>query len=174
MGARPVDAGAPVADHDLTPAGQRLGHQEQVADPTALVLVVLAGWPARRQRVGRGDLGEQLAAGLVQADLGTQRIIGAGVDRQHVLHPPAELAVLLGRDAPALDQPRLEPVCCKAWRTVSYETDSTTCSSTNRSASSRNVQRWWPSGGALQVSATRWASCCPSSRRRYWRTGGLR
>src|SRR4029453_1500521 len=60
----------------------------------------------------------------------------------------------------------LEPVCFKAWRTVSYDTDSTTWSSTSRSASSRNVQRLWPSGGALQVSATSRASCSPSSRRR--------
>jgi hypothetical protein len=71
-------------------------------------------------------------------------------------------------------QPRLELVCCKAWRTVSYDTDSTTCSATSRSASSRNVQRLWPSGGALQVNATNRASCSPSNRRRYWRAGGLR
>src|SRR5215211_4034654 len=101
-GVRPVDAGAPVATGDVAPASKRLGHQEQVAHPAALVLVVLAGWPARRHRAGRGDLGKQLAAGLVQADLGAARIIGPGVDAKHVLHPPAELAVLLGRDAPAL------------------------------------------------------------------------
>ena len=164
--ARPVDAGAPAADHDVAPASQRLGHQKQVAHPAALVLVVLAGWPARRQRAGRVDLGEQLAAGLVQADLRTQRVIRAGVDLQHVLHAPHELRVLLGWDAPALGQPRLELVCFKTCRTVSYDTDSTTCSATSRSASSRNVQRLWPSGGALQVSATSRASCSPPSRRR--------
>jgi hypothetical protein len=102
MGVRPVDAGAPAADHDLAPASQRLGHQEQVAYPAALVLVVLSGWPARRQRAGRGDLAEELAAGLVQADLRAARVIGSGVDPKHVLHPPHELGVLLGRDAPAL------------------------------------------------------------------------
>src|SRR5919108_3689281 len=169
MGVRPVDAGAPVADHDVTPAGQRLGHQKQVAHAPALVFVVLAGWPARRQRAGRVDLAEQLAAGLVQADLGAQGVIGSGVDREHVLHAPAELGVLLGWDAPALGQPRLKLVCCKAWRTVSYDTESTTCSAPSRSASSRRVQRLWPSGGALQVSATSRASCSPSRRRRYWR-----
>jgi len=99
---RPVDAGAPVATGDVAPASQRLGHQEQVAYPAALVLIVLSGWPARRHRAGRVDLGEELAAGLVQADLGAARVIGAGGDRQHVLHPPAELGVLLGWDAPAL------------------------------------------------------------------------
>src|SRR5215208_3406424 len=102
MGVCPVDTGAPVADRDLTPASKRLGHQEQVAHPTALVRIVLAGWPARRHRAGRVDLAEQLAAGLVQADLGAPLVIGPGGDLQHVLHPPAELAVLLGRDAPAL------------------------------------------------------------------------
>ena len=131
MGVRPVDAGAPVADHDLTPASKRLGHQEEVAHPTALVFVVLSGWPARRHRAGRGDLAEQLPAGLVQAHLGAARVIGPGVDPKHVFHPPHELGVLLGRDAPALGQPGLEPVCFKAWRTVSYDTDSTTCSSTS-------------------------------------------
>src|SRR5512132_1033826 len=99
---RPIDAGAPVADRDVTPAGQRLGDQEQVAHPTALVLIVLSGWPARRQRAARVDLAEQLAAGLVQADLGAARVIGPGVDPKHVLHPPAELGILLGWDAPAL------------------------------------------------------------------------
>jgi hypothetical protein len=73
-----------------------------------------------------------------------------------------------------LRQPRLEPVCCKTWRTVSYDTDSTTCSATSRSDSSRNVQRWRPSGGAPHVSATRWASRSPSSRRREDCAGGLR
>ena len=166
MGVRPVDAGAPVATGDEAPASKRLGHQEQVDHPAALVLIVLPGWPARRHRAGRIDLAEQLAAGLVQADLRTARVIGPGVDPEHVLHPPAELGVLLRRDAPALGQPRLELVCFKAWRTVSYDTDSTTWSATSRSASSRNVQRLWPSGGALQVRATRRASCSPSSRRR--------
>ena len=99
---RPIDPGAPSADHDVAPASKRLGHQEQVAYPTALVLVVLPGWPARAQRAGRVDLGEQLAAGLVQADLGAARSIRSGVDLQHILHAPAELGILLGRDAPAL------------------------------------------------------------------------
>jgi len=86
---RPVDAGAPAADHDLAPASQRLAHQEQVADAPTLILVVLACRPPWRQRAERVDLAEQLAAGLVQADLRAARIMGPGVDLQHVLHPPA-------------------------------------------------------------------------------------
>src|SRR5438552_986272 len=127
-------------------------------------------------RTRPADLSEELSAGLVlvQADLRAAPIIGPGVDRQHILHPPHELGVLLRWDAPALDQPRLEPVCFKTWRTVSYDTDSTTSSATSRSAKSRNVQRLWPSGGALHASTARRASCSPSSRRWYWRAGGLR
>jgi hypothetical protein len=166
MGMRPVDPGAPVADRHLSPASQRLGHQEQVAHPVPHILIVLARRPPGRRRQGWGDLSQQLSAGLVQADLGAARVIGAGGDPTHVLHPPDELAVLLGRDAPALGQPRLEPVCFKTCRTVSYDTDSTTPNATSRSASSRTLQRLWPSGGALQVNATNRASCSPSSRRR--------
>jgi hypothetical protein len=70
--------------------------------PPTLVLVVLARRLPRRDRAGRTDLGEQLAAGLVQADLRAARIIGAGGDPEHVRHPPAEFGVLLGWDAPAL------------------------------------------------------------------------
>src|SRR6266487_2419143 len=129
---------------------------------------------AQSDRQRRGDFPKQLAAGLVQAHLRAVGIIRAGGDRQHVLHPPDKLRVMLGRDAPALGQPRLEPVCFTACRTVSYEIVSTTASSTSRSASSRNVQRLWPSGGALHASATRRASCSPSRARWYWRAGGLR
>src|SRR5712691_10448833 len=170
----PVDAGAPVADHDVAPAAQRLADHKQVADPAALVLIVLPGWPAWFRRAGRADLGHQLAAGLIQADLRAARIIGPGVNLQHVLHPPAELGILAGRDAPALGQPGLEAVCFKAWRTVSYDTDSTTSSATSRSASSRSVHRLRPSGGALHASVTRRASCSPSRRRGYSRLGALR
>src|SRR6266704_1042446 len=171
---RPVDAGAPLADHDVAPAAQRLAHQEQVAHAAALVLIILSGWPAGRDRHRRGDLRQELTAGLIQAHLRATRIVGPGVDPKHVLHAPAELGIVLGRDAPALLQPRLEAVCCKAPRTVSYDTDSTSSSSTSRSASSRSVQRLRPSGGALHASAVRYASCSPSRRRGYWRPGALR
>ena len=153
---------------------QRLTHLEGVTHPPPLVLVVLPCRPPRRNRPRRGDFRQQLPAGLVQADLRVARVIRPGADRQHVLHAPDKLGVVLGRDAPALGQPRLEPVCFKACRTVSYDTDPITSSSTSRSASSRNVQRLRPSGGALHASATKWASCSPSSLRRYSRAGGLR
>jgi hypothetical protein len=42
----------------------------------ALVLVVFPGRLPRRDRPRRRDLGEQLPAGLVQADLRAKRVIG--------------------------------------------------------------------------------------------------
>jgi hypothetical protein len=57
---------------------------------------------------------------------GSSWVIRPGINLQHVLHPPAELSIPLGRNAPAFLQPRLETVCFKAWRTVSCETASTT------------------------------------------------
>jgi hypothetical protein len=98
---RPVDAGAPCADRHVPPAAQRLAHQEHVAHAAALVLMILPGWPAGRDRSGWGDLGQELAAGLVQADLRAARIIGSGVDPKHVLHPPAELGIVRWGNAPA-------------------------------------------------------------------------
>ena len=53
---RPVDAGAPLADHDVAPASKRLAHQEQVAHAAALVLVVFPGRLARRDRSRRRHL----------------------------------------------------------------------------------------------------------------------
>jgi hypothetical protein len=89
LGVRPIDPGAPSADRHLSPASKRLTDQEQVAHPTALVLVVLPGRLPRRERHRRGDLPQQLPAGLVQPDLRAARVIGPGVDPKHVLHPPA-------------------------------------------------------------------------------------
>ena len=57
-------------------------------------------------------------------------------------------------------------------RTHSGLIDSTTASSTSRSASSRKVQWVRPSGGAPHASAIRWASWTPSSLR-YWRPVGF-
>src|SRR5829696_3018579 len=87
---------------DGSPASKRLTDQEQVAHAPRLVLIVLPGRLPRRERHRRGDLPKQLPAGLVQADLGAARVIRAGGDPKHVLHPPAELGILLGWDAPAL------------------------------------------------------------------------
>ena len=78
------------------------------------------------------------------------------------------------RDAPATRSATAYAGLLQDLTTVSYETAWNTSKATSRCASSPSVQRLRPWGGALQVSATRWASCSPSSLRRYWRSGALR
>jgi hypothetical protein len=51
---RPVDAGAPVADHDVAPASKRLADQEEVAHPAALVLMILPRWAVQALPGGAG------------------------------------------------------------------------------------------------------------------------
>lgn len=59
-------------------------------------------------RVRRGpDLPEELAAGLVEADDRAQRIEGALIEVEHVLHMPHQGGIGGRRQTPLLDQPRL-------------------------------------------------------------------
>ena len=92
--ARPVESGAPLRHAHLAPAADRLAPEEEVGRAAPLVLVVdpLSMTGADRYRLPL--LGEQLLADLVQADLRALRVVRPGVDRQHVLHPPHELAPL--------------------------------------------------------------------------------
>jgi hypothetical protein len=73
---RPVDAGAPVADHDVAPASQRLADHQQVAHAAALVLVVLPGRLPWRDRSRWYHLRQQLPAGLVQQTWGRRESYG--------------------------------------------------------------------------------------------------
>ena len=98
-----------------------------------------------------GPLVEELGADLVQADLGSAGIVGAGVDVEHVRHAPDERGALLGQDAPALRAPGLERVCCEAWRPVSCATAATTYSATSVSARRRSDQRSRPGGGPINL-----------------------
>src|SRR5439155_6797425 len=171
---RPVHRGATLGRVHPAHPGQRLAEQEQVGRPAPLVLVVHPPGPPRRRRLGRPGIREQLLGQLVHAHLGEARVVRPGVDLQHVLHPPHERPARLRRDHPLLPLPGLELVFFSTRRTVWYETASTTSSSTSRSAKSRRLQRACPSGGWEQASATRWASCSPSSLRRYSRRGARR
>src|SRR4029079_13424777 len=116
-------------------------------------------------------LPDELLAGLVHADDGSQRIVGTFVDLENVLHLPNELGIGVGRHAPHLDQLRLQLVFFSVRRMVSWETVSTWPSSTSRSAKRRSVQRHRPAGGLPQAKAMRWASCSPSSIRGRRGTG---
>jgi hypothetical protein len=83
------------------------GH-EHVGRSPALILGVDALWLAGLGGKRLSHLGQQLAGPLVKAHHLLLRIVGLLVEVQHLLHPPHEGSVLLGRDHPLLDQVRLE------------------------------------------------------------------
>jgi hypothetical protein len=88
--------------------GPRFTGHKQITGALPLVLIVVAfrlPWLHRQRDSG---LTHQLLAGFVQADLGLSRVVGTGVDRQHLLHLAGKLGIALGRDTPLLVAPRLE------------------------------------------------------------------
>src|SRR4029453_17364948 len=85
-----------------------------------------------------------------------------GVDLQDIFHRGDELRPDLW-DAPLFLQPRLEDRFFKTRRTLSYEYDGARPRATTRSASRCKVQRWRPSGAALQASAIKRASAFASN-----------
>ena len=104
----PIDLGAPVRHFHPTPPLQRSEQHEHIAHPVALVLVIVDAGCPRPGRTRQPGLLHLLFAGLVQADQNFVVPILALIDFQHVFHGAHELGAALGRDAPALLQPRLE------------------------------------------------------------------
>ena len=92
--------GAPVGDRDMTPAPQWFAHHELAADPFAFVLVVHDGGRATPGWLRRSHFAEELSARLIEADHRPLGIVREHVGLNHVLHPPDEFGVGLGRDAP--------------------------------------------------------------------------
>src|SRR5437588_5106287 len=89
---------------------QGLVPEEEVGHAAPFVLVVL---PTRRPGTSWerwAGVGEQLDGTLIQADLGPLRIIGLGIDIQHILHVPDKCRTLPRWNAPLLLQMRLQLV----------------------------------------------------------------
>src|SRR5215216_6598457 len=148
---------APFPEIDVAPRSLRLEEHEEVAHPSALVLVVVAfgtPWPGGD---GHTLLGHHLVRHLVKAHSWPLRVVGLLVELQNVLHAPHKLRAHLW-DAPLLFHPRLNVPFLSVRRTVSSEISSTTSSSTSLSASICILQRFLPSGGSEQAKAIRYAS----------------
>jgi hypothetical protein len=157
-----VVACPPLRYVDVPPSCPGLEKQKHVAGAVPHVFVIHPLGAARFHRQGLPTIRQQLIRPFVHTDHWPLGIIGFGVQVEHIFHPPEELRGDLS-DAPLLLLPGLEIVFFNTRRTVSSEMDSTTPSSTSRSAKSCIVQCSRPSGGALQARATRKASCLPSS-----------
>jgi hypothetical protein len=157
-----VVACPPLRHVDFPPARQGLKDQKQVAASLPLICVVHPLRTPRLHRQGRLDIRHQLRRPFVTADDRSSWVVRFGVPVQPIFHAPEEVRSNLSK-APLLLLPGLKVVFFNTRRTVSSEMDSTTPSSTSRSAKSCIVQCSRPSGGALQARATRKASCLPSS-----------
>src|SRR5205823_2516169 len=88
----------------------------------------------------QAHLAEQLLAGFVEADHRIPRVVRQLVGLDHVLHAPDVVSIGVGWKAPGLDDPWLDVVFFRAWRTVSTLIASTKPSTTSSSASSCRVQ----------------------------------
>src|SRR5262252_7022320 len=146
----------------MPPASLRFHEEKEVTCAVALVFVIIALRPPRLGRQRLPGLFNELLVGLIKVDLGPCGIIRRSIDLQDVFHGGDELRTHLW-DAPLLLQPRLEDRFFNTRRTLSYEYDSARPSATTRSASRCKVQRWRPSGAALQASAIKRAVACASS-----------
>ena len=104
-----------------------------------LILVVLTSRASGLCRQGFSDISQKLRGRLVKADHRPFGITGFDVEVQHVLHGRHKLTAHL-RDAPLLFPPRLERVFFSRSRTVSWDRDGASPSSTALPASRRSVQ----------------------------------
>src|SRR5262249_30177888 len=119
---RVVPPRPPVRHPDMTPTTQRLAHHEQVARPFALVLAIHLGALANAWRPRLAHLAEELSARFVEAHDRSPRVVGQHIGLDHVLHAPDELPVRGRWHAPGDDNPRVDVVFFRAWRTVSVLT----------------------------------------------------
>src|SRR5262245_5228257 len=157
-----VELGALLRHLHMPPASLRFHEEKEVTRAVTLVFVIIAQWPPRLGGQRLPGLFDELLRGLIKVHLGPCRIIGLGVDLQDVFHSGDVLRTHCW-DAPLFLQPRLEDRFFKTRRTLSYEYDAARPRATTRSASRCKVQRWRPSGAALQASAINRASAFASS-----------
>ena len=146
-----LGAGGVFGNEDFPHAKQRRIDHEGGGAAFADVFVVVARGCAGLAAQWRADFTKQLFAELVKTHQRVARILRALINFKHILHRRDEASVLFGRDAPALAQPRFDVFFFMLPRTVSCEMASTTSSSTSLSASSRRLQRFWPSGACEQA-----------------------
>ena len=146
----------------MTIANGWFKEHEQVTGAVTLVLGVIA---LNLTRVGGQRLtgfGNELLTGLIKAHHRLLRVIGFLIHVQDIFHTGHELGTHFW-NTPFSLLPRLHLVFFSSVRIVSCEIDSVKPSSTTLSANSRNVQRWCPSGAALQAVAITYALAVPSN-----------
>lgn len=134
-----IKLGAPLRHFDMTPARQRLDHEEEIRRPQPLVFVIDAlrlPWFCWERGAYIGVQRDQF---LIEIDNRIERIILLFMQIQHIFHRCDKLSPYLW-DTPLLVLPRLEAIFFRRLRIVSGEIDSTNPNSTALPANSRSVQ----------------------------------
>src|SRR5260370_2330777 len=167
----PVDFGAPWPDLEKALPSQRFAGDKDVTAAIGIILIVDTLGMAWLHGQGLPQFRDQLFAPFIQTDVWTLLIVGTRVDLQDIFHMVDKGAIGLWWNAPLPLQPWFECVFFNTCRTVSWLTLSTISSSTSLSATKRILQRSYPCGGWPHISATRCASCSPSSLRFSGRGG---
>src|SRR5919197_1101685 len=144
------------------PAGLGFHEEQEIARAVPLIFIIIALRSPRLSWQRLSGLFNELLGRLIKVDLGPSRIVGLRGDLQDIFHSGDELGPDLW-DAPLFLQPRLEDRFFKTRRTLSYEYDAAKPRATTRSASRCKVQRWRPSGAALQASAIKRVSAFTSN-----------
>src|SRR3990172_522160 len=150
----------PLGYYQFTPATLGFAEPENGASAVTFVLAVIARRSARLHGYGNTDFFDQLLGRLVHAHHRAAPVIRGFVYIEYVFHVRDKLRAYL-RDTPLLLLPGLEVVFFRIWRTVSWQIDSANPNSTTLPASRRRVQRARPSGGCVQGTAIKCASCLP-------------
>src|SRR5512132_213859 len=160
----PVNSRLMLSDTDSTQTTQRLCEHEDIGGAVPLVLVVVSlGFPLFRwQRLP--DFLNQLHGLFIHAHQRDLRIVRPMINLQDILHMRHKRTTLLGRNDPHLPQMRFQRIFFSICRTVLWLIASTISKATAWSAKSLSVQRAWPAGGALHLSAISRASPSPSKR----------
>src|SRR5919199_3327583 len=131
--------GAPVRDLDVPPPTAWLKEHEQVTGAVAFILIIIPlGFPGL-QGLRLPYLSHQLIGTLVKTHHWIAGVIGLGIEIEQVFHAPDKLPTYAG-DAPLPPLPRFEGIFLRVRRTVSSEMDSTSPTSTTRSANNCIVQ----------------------------------
>lgn len=115
---RPVPFGSALLDLNVPAASERLTGQKQLANCLAMLFAVLFGYRSQFACQPIANVGEQLAADLIEAHVWKPCLLGPLLHAQHVFHRGEKGSIGPGCDTPLLFEPGLEFVFLSAVGTV--------------------------------------------------------
>src|SRR6266487_3938090 len=142
-------------------SGQWLNRCEQRAGAQLFIFVMLFARLPWLHRYRHERVADQETRSFVKTDHRIGRVVGQGIQCENGLHPGQERGIEFSK-APGLHEMRFQVGFFNRLPTIVWEMVGQKPASTTLSASSRSVQRSWPSGASEQASAVILARCVPS------------